>query len=409
MALPGLRGVLLHDERLTGVTLPSRGRGPRVAFFTESLLPLVDGVSMTLDHLFRALEQKGVEFRVFAPFVPGHDVTWAHRVRRVRSFAFPLYRDYRVSLPGGRALADELDEFAPDIVHVVSPTPNAVWAQTWARDRGVPVVATFHTHFVSYFPYYRLHGLQGFGWRLLRWFHGRCVATYAPSSSIADELKAHGVPDVRLWSRGVDTERFAPTWRDADLRAAAGAHNSRPLVLMVSRLVREKDLADLVRVDRELRRRGVDFSLVLVGDGPMRRCLERDLPHACFAGHQSGRALARWYASADIFLFPSTTETFANVVQEAMASGVPAVVVDRGGPPGVITPGHSGLVARAHDAQDMADCVQRLVEDAALRRAMGRSARRRALTRSWDVVTARLISEYHRIGRVSHERLRRLA
>jgi phosphatidylinositol alpha 1,6-mannosyltransferase len=96
-------------------------------------------------------------------------------------------------------------------------------------------------------------------------------------------------------------------------------------------------------------------------------------------------------------------------VQEAMASGVPAVVVDRGGPPGVISPGHSGLVARAHDAQDMADCVQRLVEDAALRRAMGRSARRRALARSWSVVTARLLSEYHRIGRVSHERLRRLA
>jgi phosphatidylinositol alpha 1,6-mannosyltransferase len=399
----------MHDERLTGTASQSRGTGLRVAFFTESLLPLVDGVSMTLDQLFHALERDGVAFRVFAPFVPDHHVSWAHHVRGVRSFAFPLYRDYRVSLPGGRALAAELDEFAPDIVHVVSPTPNAVWAQSWARSRGIPVVATFHTHFVSYFPYYRLHGLQWLGWRLLRWFHGRCAATYAPSASIVRELAAHGVPNVRLWSRGVDTQRFSPVWRDAELRARAGAHAGRPLVLTVSRLVREKDLADLVRVDRELRRRGVDVGVVLVGDGPMRRRLERDLPHACFAGHQSGQALARWYASADIFLFPSTTETFANVVQEAMASGVPAVVVDRGGPPGVIDPGHSGLVARAHDEQEMADCVQRLVEDAALRRAMGHAARRQALTRSWDVVTADLIAEYHRIGRVSGERLRRLA
>jgi phosphatidylinositol alpha 1,6-mannosyltransferase len=399
----------MHDERLTGMPPESRGNGLRVAYFTESLLPLVDGVSMTLDHLFRALDREGVEFRAFAPFVPDSDVSWAQHVRGVRSFAFPLYRDYRVSLPGGRVLAAELDSFAPDIVHVVSPTPNAVWAQSWARSRGVPVVATFHTHFVSYFPYYRLHGLQWLGWRLLRWFHGRCVATYAPSTSIVKELAAHGVPDVRLWSRGVDPQRFSPAWRDADLRARAGAHEHRPLVLTVSRLVREKDLADLVRVDHELRSRGVDFSIALVGDGPMRRRLERELPHACFVGHQSGQTLARWYASADIFLFPSTTETFANVVQEAMASGVPAVVVDRGGPPGVITPGRSGLVARAHDEQGMADCVQRLIEDASLRRAMGHAARRQALTRSWEVVTADLITEYHRIGRVSRERLRRLA
>jgi phosphatidylinositol alpha 1,6-mannosyltransferase len=399
----------LHDERLTSISPPSRGRGLRVAFFTESLLPLVDGVSMTLDRLFHALQAAGVEFRAYSPFVPGDDVEWAHRVRPVRSFAFPLYRDYRVSVPGGRALSRELDDYAPDIVHVVSPTPNAVWAQSWARSHGVPVVGTFHTHFVSYLPYYRLHGLQRLGWSLLRWFYGRCEATYAPSSSIVDELVAHGIPNVRLWSRGVDTQRFSPAWRDAGLRAAVGAHAGRPFVLMVSRLVREKDLADLVPVDRELRRRGVDYSLVLVGDGPMRSRLERDLPFAHFAGHQSGTSLARWYASADVFVFPSTTETFANVVQEAMASGVPAVVVDRGGPPGVIEPGRSGLVARAHDALHMADCVQRLAQDAQLRRAMSRAARRRAMARSWDTVTDQLIGEYNRIGRMPHARVRRLA
>jgi phosphatidylinositol alpha 1,6-mannosyltransferase len=399
----------LHEERLTGPPASSRGHALRVAFFTESLLPLVDGVSLTLDRLFRALAAARVEFRVYAPFEPGPDAVWADRVRRVPSVAFPLYRDYRVSLPGARGVAAELDAFGPDVIHVVSPTPMAVWAQAWARRRGVPAVATFHTHFVSYFPYYHFGGLEWLGWGILRWFHGRCAATYAPSPGIVDELTARGVPRVRLWSRGVDTARFAPHWRDAGLRARLGARDDRPLLLLVSRLVREKDLADLVAVDRELRRRGVAFALALVGDGPMRQRLERDLPHAHFAGHQSGQSLARWYASGDVFIFPSTTETFANVVQEAQASGLPCVVADRGGPPGVIEDGRSGLVARAHDVMDMADRVQALLTDGALRCAMGGAARERALSRSWDRVTGQLIDEYCRIADVRQPPIRRLA
>ena len=145
----------------------------RIVFFTESLFPLVDGVSHTLGHLFAALEDNGIEFRVYAPFVPPPDVSWHSRVRRVRSFTFPLYRDYRVSLPGGRRVAAEIDEFHPDIVHVVSPTPMAIWAQRYARQQGIPAVASFHTHFVSYFRYYGVPALESAGWRGLRWFYRR--------------------------------------------------------------------------------------------------------------------------------------------------------------------------------------------------------------------------------------------
>jgi phosphatidylinositol alpha 1,6-mannosyltransferase len=380
----------------------------RVAFFTESLLPLVDGVSLTLAHLFDSLDNSGIEFRVFAPFAPPADAGWSRRVRRVPSFTFPLHREYRVSLPGGGGAAAELDGFRPDIVHVASPTPMAVWAQSHARARGIPVVATFHTHFVSYFPYYGVRGLEPLGWRLLRWFHARCQATYAPSTSIIDELRARGIRNVRLWSRGVDTVLFSPARRDAALRAELAADDHTPLVLMVSRLVREKDMEDLVRMDRVLRRRGERYRLALVGDGPMRGRLERDLPHAYFAGHRTGIDLARWYASGDIFVFPSTTETFANVVQEAMASALPCVVVDRGGPPGVIEPGRSGLVARAHDAADLADRVGALLADAGLRAKMGRAGRRRARTRSWDEVNARLIDDYRQLaGRYETQSSRR--
>jgi phosphatidylinositol alpha 1,6-mannosyltransferase len=394
--------------RAQDTTLPPvRETGPRLVFFTESLLPLVDGVSLTLGHLFNALESAGIDFRIYAPFLPPDDVSWIERVRGVPSFTFPLYRDYRVSLPGGRRIAIELDTYAPDIVHVVSPTPMAIWAQAYARSRAIPVVATFHTHFVSYFPYYGVGGLEGIGWRILRWFYTRCTATYAPTPNVVSELQAHGIDNVKLWSRGVDPCHFSPAWRCEALRRQLAVTEETPLVLLVSRLVKEKDLADLVHMDRELRQRGASYRLALVGDGPLRKRLERALPHAHFAGHQNGTALSRWYASADVFVLPSTTETFANVVQEAMASGVPAVVVDRGGPAGVIEPGRSGLVARAHDPVDLADRVELLLADTALRRSMGEAGRERALARTWGDVTALMITEYQTLARSPLELKRR--
>lgn len=381
----------------------------RIVFFTESMLPLVDGVSLTLSNLYRSLEEEGIDFRVYAPFVPEDGPSWSGRVRRVRSVTFPLHRSYRLSFPGGSRLQDELDAYAPDVVHVVSPTPMAIWAQNHARSRRIPVVATFHTHFVSYFPYYGARGLERLGWRLLRWFHGRCDATYAPTDTIVAELREHGIPNVALWSRGVDAQRFSPEHRDDGLRSMLGASEDTPVILLVSRLVREKNLAELVPVERLLRERGLRHRLVVVGDGPMRRELQRALPHAHFAGHQLGEELARWYASSDIFLFPSTTETFANVVQEAMASGLPAVVVDRGGPQSVIEPGRSGFVARARDVVHMADQLELLIRNSDLRTAMGRAGRQRALSRSWDAVNAVLIAGYRELARAPRPRLRRLA
>ncbi|HEV2147332.1 MAG TPA: glycosyltransferase family 1 protein [Longimicrobiaceae bacterium] len=366
----------------------------KIAYFTESLLPHVDGVSRTLAQLFGTLEARGVDFRVHSPFVPGPEVPWSGRVRPVRYVRFPLYPDYRVSLPWGHGIARELDAWEPDLVHVVSPTPLASWAQRYAARRGIPAVASFHTHFVSYFRYYGVPALEGFGWGMLRRFYARCARVYAPSRSIIRELEAHGIRNLELWSRGIDASRFSPAHRDPELRRRAGADEATPLVLLVSRLVKEKDLADLVEMDRVLRERGADFRLALVGDGPMRAELEERLPHACFAGHQTGEALARWYASADVFVFPSTTETFGNVVLEALASGLPAVVVDRGGPPDQIEPGENGWIARANDPADLADRVEQLLRDGEARARMGRRAVESARERDWSAINGRLIRSY---------------
>jgi phosphatidylinositol alpha 1,6-mannosyltransferase len=372
----------------------------RIAYFTESLYPLVDGVSRTLARLFDSLEANQIEFRIFSPFVPAPEVRWAHRVREVPYLRFPLYQDYRVSYPP-RGLADEVAEYAPDLVHVVSPTPMAIWAQRWARRRGVPVVASFHTHFVSYFRYYGVPRLEGFGWRMLRRFYARCERVYAPTRRIIRELEEHGIGNLELWSRGIDRARFGPRFRDPELRRAAGADETTPMVLMVSRLVREKDLLELVPMYHALRERRNRFRLVLVGDGPLRGELEAALPDAHFAGHQSGEALARWYASADVFVFPSTTETFGNVVAEAQASGVPPVVVDRGGPPELVDPGETGWIARANDPLDLAARVERLLRDPVERRRIAQKAYDVASERDWEAINGRLLASYQELIRRS--------
>jgi glycosyltransferase involved in cell wall biosynthesis len=262
----------------------------------------------------------------------------------------------------------------------------------------VPVVSSFHTHFVSYFRFYGFGGLEELGWKMMRRFYGRCEVVYAPSHSIIRELAGHGIRNTELWSRGIDLHRFSPAFRDPDLRRLAGAESDdTPVLLLVSRLVREKDLADLVAMERILRQRGSGHRLVLVGEGPMREQLQSDLPDACFPGHQTGEALARWYASGDVFVFPSTTETFGNVVLEAQASGLPTVVVDRGGPPDQVQPGETGFIARANDPADLADHVERLLNDPAERRRMGAAARVAASDRDWAVINGRLIDSYAQV------------
>ena len=369
----------------------------KIAYFSESLLPHVDGVSRTLAQLFGFLEREGVDFRVFSPFMPPPEISWARRVHRVPYIRVPVYKDYRMTVPMGHRISERLDAYEPDLIHVVSPTPIAVRAEKYGQRHGIPVVASFHTHFVSYFQYYGIGGLEGFGWWLMRKFYARCRLVYAPSHGIIRELAAHGITNTELWSRGIDLGRFSPRWRDPALRAQVGADDDTPILLLVSRLVKEKDLADLVAAERILRERGAKHRLVLVGDGPMRPELEKALPDAFFAGHQTGEALARWYASGDVFVFPSTTETFGNVILEAHASGLPAVVVDRGGPPDLVEPGVTGLVARANDPADFAAKVESLLADPEARKRMGCRGREAAAQRDWSAINGRLLESYRQV------------
>jgi glycosyltransferase involved in cell wall biosynthesis len=370
--------------------------GVRVAYFSDSVPPIADGVSRTLCRLVDTLLEEHVGFRFFAAVQPPADLPWARRIHTVPAVPFPAYPTYKVGLPFAAAVDPLVQRFRPDLVHVVSPTLLGLYGLDVARRRRIPVVGSFHTDFASYLPYYGLGALQPQGWKYLRWFYNRCAVTFAPSPSTREQLQHHGIARVALWERGLDPTAFSPRFRSEELRARIGA-SDRPVLLFVGRLVREKNLVTLAEAAAALAQRGQRFKLVLVGDGPMAPELRRALPDAHFAGFQEGEALARWYASADLFVFPSSTETFGNVILEAFASGLPVVAVNQGGARDLVDPGVNGVLADAASPADLAAAIHTLLERPSQITRLGCQAVQTAARYQWPAVNRRLLDGYRRV------------
>ncbi len=366
----------------------------KIAYFTESLPPNTDGVVKTLVKLIGTLEEENIDFRFFSPVKPDTHYSWTDKVTKVKSVPFFLYKYYHMGVPFFEGISRQLDEFKPDLIHLCAPTLLGVYGLNYAHRHDLPVVTSYHTHFVDYFSYFGLTWLEPTGWAYLQWFHNKCNMTYAPSPSAVNELHARGIRDVNLWQRGIELDLFSPTLRNYDLRRSVGAED-KPILLFVGRLINHKDLDDLVDADRILKSRGRDFKIVIVGDGPMRPELEVQLPDAHFTGFLYGAELAEWYASADMFSFPSTTETFGNVILEAFASGIPAVGVAAGGVGDIINHEKDGLIARPKNPQDFAAQLDRLITQPEYARRLGFQARISAQQYSWSKINKRLLDSYH--------------
>ena len=367
----------------------------RVAYFSETLPPLTDGVTRTLARLADSLQSEGVEFQFFSAMAPDGSVRWRDRCYRVPSLPFLPYDYYRIGLPLFNTLDGPLDAFAPDVVHAVNPTPLGLYGIAYARRRGIPVVSSYHTDFVSYFPYYGLRGWEWLGWRYLRWFYNQCDMTFAPSRAAERELHTEGIEHVALWARGIDPAAFSPAHRSEALRRqlAPGV----PILLFVGRLVREKNLAVLADACDLLDQAGDAYRLVLVGDGPMRSELERRLPAAYFAGFRHGADLAALYASADVFVFPSVTETFGNVILEALASRLPVVAAAHGGALDLVQSGVNGFLAEPGSAFALACRVRELLVDPARRARLATGALATAAGHRWPEVNGQLLAGYDRL------------
>ena len=382
------------------ITQPNYMRIPdlRIALFTGAYNHIADGVSLTLNRLVDFLGQKGANVRVFAPTVTAPALQHAGTLVPVRSIQAPGRPDYRVSLGISREARENLTQFRPNLFHIATPDFLGLAALRAARRASVPVVASYHTHFASYLDYYRIGALEGATWSYLRWFYDQCRHVYVPTPSMLAVLREHGIStDLRLWPRGVESDLFNPSRRSLEWRRTRGIADDDVVVAFVSRLVTEKGLDVVVDVLRSLEAKGIAHKAVIVGDGPERAALARSLPAAVFEGHLKGEALATAYASSDVFLFPSETETFGNVTLEAMSSGLPAVVADATGSNALVKDGITGFLAPPRDSSTFLDRVTRLTEDAPLRHRMGSAARSAAEGYEWTRVLAQIASYYEEL------------
>ncbi len=356
----------------------------RITLITDTYLPEINGVTTVLATMRQGLLARGHAVQVIAPSYdrPGPDETGVVRRWSVR---FPPYPAMRLSLPVGGDVGRALEAFRSDLVHVATEGPLGTLGRRAALARGLPLVTSFHTDF----PRYAAHYLGRWAVRpvqqYLRRFHAPAFLTQTPSQTTRDELAELGVGRPVVWGRGVDTHLFRPDRRDVGRRAALGAEGDHPVVLHVSRLAVEKDVATLVAAFRlahaEL---GETARFVVAGDGPEGGMVRAALPFATHYGFIDRARLADLYADSDLFVFPSPTETCGLVVLEAMASGLPVVTSDQGGVLENVRDGLNGVLVPAGNAPGFAVATVELVHQADRRRAMGSAARAFAVARDWE-------------------------
>lgn len=371
----------------------------RVALFTGNYDYIKDGVALTLNRLVAHLEKRGIPVLVFAPTAKLPAFKSVGEMVPVPSMPIPTRSEYRIALGLPNSARERLKGFRPTIFHIAVPDILGFQAQRLAGRWNVPVVASFHTRYDTYLKFYGLSALERIGQNYLRRFYARCRAVYPPSQSMADILKAEGYgQNIEVWARGIDANLFSPYKRSLEWRRAQGVGDGEVVISFVGRLVKEKNTGLLADTYQELGRRGLSFRAMLVGNGPEEQRLRAALPKALFPGFLHGEDLARAYASSDIFLFPSESETFGNVTLEAMASGLPAVCANASGSRSLVVENETGYcVPAAKGATAFADKLEALLRDDTLRHRMAEAGRARALTFNWDTIMDGLIASYRRV------------
>ncbi len=358
----------------------------RVLVVAESFLPQINGVTNSVRRVLEHLAAEGHDAELVAPTGPPEYAGFP--VTRARGANLWFYKDFRVGLETRSRLRTVMRRFQPDVVHIASPATLGYQAVKVANELGIPTVAIYQTDLVGFAERYHVAGTAKAAAALTRKIHAGVDRTLAPSSASLLQLDRLGVPRTALWPRGVDIEAFHPSRIDHALRARF-APNGETIVGYVGRLAAEKELDLLARFAGDDR-----YSLVFVGGGPEEQHLRRLLPGAAFLGILHGEELGAAYASLDVFVHTGRHETFCQAAQEALASGVPVVAPRSGGPVDIVRDQVTGFLYEPGDGADLARYVERLSEDVALRRKMGRDGRVSVAGKSWQAINDRLIDHY---------------
>lgn len=364
----------------------------RVLIVTESFLPQINGVTNSVLRVLEHLQQRGHHADVIAPTGPEHYAGAV--IHRVGGLDLPGYDGFTVGLATRRRLRTLMEQLQPDVVHVASPFVLGYAAVRAANSLQIPVVSIYQTDVLGFARRYRMRATEGLIKHRLRRIHFRSDLTLAPSTASIEQLQDLGVPRLRYWPRGIDIRRFAPERRSEELRLdllrkGSDSADAEVLIGYVGRLAKEKDLHHLRAVQSI-----PGMKLLMIGEGPERDHLQRQLTEAVFLGARHGEELAEIMASLDIFVHTGAEETFCQAVQEALASGVPVIGPNSGGLKDRIQHGLNGLHYAPRDTAGLLAAVEELIGNPGRRREMGTSAAAQLQNRSWTAVNDLLIEHY---------------
>lgn len=370
----------------------------RIALFSGNYNITVDGANRALNRLVGYFLRQGAAVRVYSPTVDNPGMAPTGDLVSLPSVPIPFRSEYRLSSGVNARIKADLEAFAPNIVHVSAPDVSGHRAVTWARKHNLPVVASVHTRFETYLPYYHLSLLVPAAVAIQRRFYRRCDALVAPSQSMIDVLRAERMStDISIWSRGVDRSIFDPGQRDLAWRRELGIADDDFVIGFLSRVVMEKGLDVFCDTIDELRRRGVAHKVLVVGEGPARAWFEERLGDGIFVGFVGGSALGRAVASMDAMFFPSETEAFGNVSLEAMASGIPVVAAAATGSENLVDNGRSGFLIGPGDIKGYADVLAGYANDRDLARRHGAAGELLSREYDWDRINQAVADTYLRV------------
>ncbi|KHF39705.1 glycosyltransferase family 4 protein [Halalkalibacter okhensis] len=370
----------------------------RIAIFTDTYSPEINGVAKTLQRLTGYLERNQIEFKVFAPDGKT-SVPAVGQIERFASLPFLFYPECRIALPNPSHIKQSLEQFKPTLIHVATPLNLGLYGLHYGKKHHIPMVASYHTHFDDYLHYYHIPFLQKWLWKYMIWFHRSFERIYVPSESTRDKLSNHSFhEDLEIWGRGIDHTYYTPIKKTDEIRQKYQISQSK-ILLYVGRIAPEKEVDIAIRTFHSLPRHIKDDThLLIVGDGPQLKLWSgHQNEQMTFTGFLEGEQLANVYASSDLFLFPSSTETFGNVVLEAMASGLPVIGANAGGVQHLIDHGKTGYLCKTRDVKDFTKHTAMLLDDHSRRNQFAKAARQFALTKSWDEIFAQLLISYYEV------------
>jgi glycosyltransferase involved in cell wall biosynthesis len=367
----------------------------RIAIFSDTYAPEINGVARTLKRYTNFLERNGIEYKLFVPD-SSSPVPVVPQVKRFTSIPFLLYPECRIALPNPLEVKQALEDFKPTLIHVATPFNLGLYGLHYGKKHNIPMVASYHTHFDDYLQYYHLTFFKNWIWKYMTWFHSSFDRVFVPSLSTKQKLLSQDVHhNIDVWGRGVNHTFFSPIKRTNTIRDRFKI-KERKILLYVGRIAPEKDIQVVLDTFHHLPEKTKrNTHLFIVGDGPLLKQLSEKVdPQITWAGFLEGEELALVYASSDIFLFPSSTETFGNVVLEAQSSGLPVIGAKAGGVQHLICDGENGFLCEPKNVQEFVEKSTILLEDLHLRRHFGRNARQFALSQSWEKIFTQLLGSF---------------